>query len=79
MLLQELLPEVQGMAGICCDAVADSMRIVGQLRFSGTETKQALRAADRQLQALVRLSGWCVACCLGCITEPSFVVVGSAC
>ena len=57
-LRQELVPEVRGMAGICCDAVAEGVRAVGQPRFSGTETKQALRIMDRQLHALIRLASW---------------------
>ena len=56
---QELVEEVRGMAGICCDAVVEGVRAVGRLRFSGTETKQALRTTDRQLNVLVRLSNWC--------------------
>ena len=58
MALQELVPEIQGMAGICCDAVGEGVRAIGQPRFSGTETKMALRIMDRQLHIIVRLAHW---------------------
>ncbi|KAK9804076.1 hypothetical protein WJX73_003050 [Symbiochloris irregularis] len=54
----DLVPELQGMAGICCDAVGEGVRAIGKPRFSGTETKLALRIMDRQLHTLVRLAHW---------------------
>ena len=57
-VLQALLPEVQGMAAICCDAVAEGLRAMGLPRWTVSGTKQGLRAADRSLQLLVRSSAW---------------------